>query len=205
MGTCHWASGGLVGGGDSSQKCPIGDVSLPPKELRVSRPPNERPWGLWGLSHSSHKNQRRRGPGYLRLADTPAHPPLGGSMTSTNSGYSAQVGQGRGSRRASAATTREQLLSSFPGHRDTGAELCSFPPRGKWDGRPGWSVLPWVPLSPTLTGSSPICPCPRLAPQKNLTPLDLPGSHPPTIVPNLSGASPMGAPPLLASGQQVLL
>lgn len=62
MGTCHWASGGLVGGGDSSQKCPIGDVSLPPKELRVSRLPNERPWGSLGSQPLLPQKSKEEGP-----------------------------------------------------------------------------------------------------------------------------------------------
>lgn len=177
-------------------------MSLPPKELRVSRPPNERPWGIFGVSVTPPTKIKGGGaPDYLRLADTPAHPPLSGSMMSTNSGYSRQVGQSRSS---SGVQGPHSSSCSHPS-LDTGAEISSFLSHGKRDGRPGWSVLPWVPLSPTLTGSSPTRPCPRLAPQKSLTPLDLPGSHPPTFVPNLSGASPMGAPPLLSSGQQVLL
>lgn len=140
--------GGLVEGGDSSQKCQIGDVSLPPKELHVSRPPNERPWGLWGFSHSSHKNQRRRGPRYLRLGDTPAHPPLSGSMTSVSSGYSSRAGQSHTSSRVQGPHSSSQSHPSL----DTRAEICTFPLDGKWSGRPGWSVLPQVLCLPLSQG-----------------------------------------------------
>lgn len=51
---------GLLGGGDSSHN--------------VSSPPNSSSPQLWGLSHSSHKHKKTRGPGSLRLADTPAYP-----------------------------------------------------------------------------------------------------------------------------------
>ena len=50
-----------------------------------SKSPGLQMRGLWGLNHSSHKNQRRRGPGYLRVGDIPVPPPLSGSVTSASS------------------------------------------------------------------------------------------------------------------------
>lgn len=45
------------------------------------RRPNSSSQQHWGLTHSPKKNQRGKGPGYLRLRDTAAHPPLRGSVT----------------------------------------------------------------------------------------------------------------------------
>lgn len=118
-----------------------GCVSSPPERLHVSRPPNERPWGLWNLSHSSHKNQRRRGPRYLRLRDISAHSPLSGSVTSTSAGYSPQA-QTEPQERQGAGTTSEQPVSSFHGHQGGNP---NFLPCGKWSGRLGASFLSQAP------------------------------------------------------------
>lgn len=151
-----------------------------------------RPWGLWGLSHSSHKNRRRRGPGYLRVGDTPAHPLLmSRSVTLTSSGCSPPAGQSHTSSRWQRASFPSILPNWTTFLLDTRAEIHSFPPRGKRRSRPGLSVLPKVPPPPTLTGCSSTCPCLHLAPSENLTPLGLPSSHLP-LCPTCLGSHPWG-------------
>lgn len=99
--------------------------------------------GLWGLGHSSHKNQRRRGPGYHRVGDIPADPPLSGSVTSTNSGYSPQAGQSHTSR-----SQRADFPSTLPKRTTPKQRL----------------ILPWTPERKSLTsllegngGASQVC------------------------------------------------
>lgn len=170
-------------------------VSSPPVKLHVSKPPNERPWGLWNLSHSSHKNQRRRGPRYLRLGDTSTHTPLSGSVTSTSAGYSPQA-QTEPQQRQGAGITSKRPVLSFPGHQGGNP---NFPPCGKRSSRLGASFLSQA--HPTHSRRHIHA---HAWPLRILSPIGY-AWLPLAIVPNLPRVSPMGAPPLLPSGQKVPL
>lgn len=103
----------LLGGGDSSHN--------------VSSPPNSSSPQLWGLSHSSHKHKKRRGPGSLRLADTPSEKwaceferPV---VSSSRRGFRhrPQAGQSHSPH----GTVPQQPVPSFPGRQGEDLELPS--------------------------------------------------------------------------------
>lgn len=135
---------------------------------------------LWGFSHSSHKNQSKKGPGYLRSGDMPTHSPIRRSVTLISPWSAAarkaldtawELGRGKAVGEENAAsfptivptrTAPQQPSSQSHPSLDARAEIRNFPPRGKWSGSQAGSVC----CSPTLRthaqpphGASLLCIC----------------------------------------------
>lgn len=142
--------GGLVGGGGRSQKCQIEGIVSPTKGAAGLKASKWEALGSLGSQPLLPQKSKEEG-SQISPVSRYTHPPFTTRIYGFNQLWIQSSSWAQPYQQHSTGTTLRQLVSSFPGHR---GETCNFPPRGKCSGRPGCSVLPQVPPSPTLTGSS---------------------------------------------------
>lgn len=156
----------------------------------MSRRPNSSGQKHWGPTHSSQKNQRGKGAGYLRLRDTAAHPPLSGSVTD------AVPEQGT----VTPAVENRVLLiqttprAAVPSPLEVGGNLQL--PSSQMQQQPGWVVC--SPPGPSATHRSvPLLSQPMPGPRRSLALWVC-------LVPKPPGVLPLGVPPPCPLGQVLL-
>lgn len=158
-------------------------VSSPPEKLHVSRPPNERPWGLWNLSHSSHKKSEEEG---HKISQIRGHtrPRSIKWACDFNQCWIRSPSSDRATR---AAGCRDHVLAASPILPWTRRQKSQLPSLREMERQAGCIFSLTGPTHPLSQAH----PHPRLAPQNTFIPLGMPGSHLP-LCPTYLGSHPWG-------------